>query len=409
MTEQGAQTSFDFTSYTERKGSSCYAVDSPGMGPGVPGAPDPGFDVIPMWVADMSFPVFPGITDAVRERMAHPFFGYFFLRDAWYDAILSWHAARYGTQGLARDMLGYENGVLGGVASALEAFCGEGSREVLVHSPTYIGFRNLLKNAGFTIVESPLARDADGVWRMDLADMEEKLSRGTVSAAILCSPQNPCGRVWTREELEAAYEVFARYDVGVVSDEIWSDIVLDGNRHIPSIAVSEDARMRTAAFYAPSKTFNLAGLVGSYHVIPDPDLRSRVERISRATDYNNLNVLSVEALIGAYTPEGARWTDELRKVLSTNVTRMCGYLRAACPEAVFSSPEGTYMLFLDMERYCEKKGMTIDALLHSGWRVGVTWQDGRPFGGTHTIRMNLALPPVRLEEAIRRMEKYVFT
>ena len=194
----------------------------------------------------------------------------------------------------------------------------------------------------------------------------------------------------------------------MVSDEIWSDILLDGHKHTPTQLVSEDARNRTIALYAPSKTFNLAGLVGSYHIIYNPTLRDRARALGSKSHYNNMNVLSMHALIGGYSPEGAEWVDELCQVLSGNVRFACDYIRDHFPGVKVSRPEGTYMLFLDCTDWCAAHGKTIDEVQKAGWDVGVAWQDGRMFGGPCAIRMNLALPLTRVEEAFRRLDQYVF-
>ena len=149
----------------------------------------------------------------------------------------------------------------------LHTFIAVYKRQVLVHAPTYIGFTGTLNNNGYHIIHSPLKKDEEGIWRMDFEDMEEKIVKNKIHAAIFCSPHNPTGRVWERWEIEKAMEIYKKYDVTVISDEIWSDIILYGNEHIPTQSVSEDARNRTIALYAPSKTFNLAGLIGSYHII----------------------------------------------------------------------------------------------------------------------------------------------
>ena len=297
--------------------------------------------------------------------------------------------------------------MLGGVLSALGAVCSQGD-QVLVHSPTYIGFTGSLTNCGYRLVHSPLVRDGAGVWRMDFEDMEKQLTENRIHAAILCSPHNPCGRVWERRELEQAMELFRKHDVFVISDEIWSDLTLAGHRHIPTQSVSEDARRRTVALYAPSKTFNLAGLIGSYRIVYDPWLRARVEREASLSHYNSMNVLSMHALIGAYSPEGREWVDELRQVLTGNIDYATDFIREHFQGVELFKPEGTYMLYLDCTEWCAQHGKTIGALLQAGWDVGVAWQDGRPFHGPCHIRMNLALPLSRVQEAMRRLEKYVF-
>ena len=400
---------YDFESIMDRRGKDAIAVDSLGKGnPSfTPRAPSAGFDCIPMWVADMNFPACPSIPRSIAERVQHPAYGYFEVRDEYYEKIIKWHEERNGVTGLSAEMIGYENGVLGGVLSALGAFCSKGDF-VLVHSPTYIGFTGSLQNAGYRIVHSPLRRDENGVWRMDYSDMEEKIRKNHIHAAIFCSPHNPCGRVWTGDEIFRFTELCRKYNVYIVSDEIWSDIIVSGNRHIPTQSVSEDARERTAAFYAPSKTFNLAGLVGAYHIIYQPWIRDRLLKESSLSHYNNMNLLSMYALIGAYSPDGYEWCDELCETVGQNIDYACGFIAQHFPDLDVMKPEGTYMLFVDCASYCKKSGKTIDDILDASWKVGVAIQDGRPFHGASHFRMNLALPLSRVREAFDRLKQYVF-
>lgn len=399
---------YDFTSIMDRRGRDSIAVDLPDI-PGTISRAKirEGFDLIPMWVADMNFPTVPTVPQTVIERMQHPAYGYFQPREEYFREIIRWQETRNGVKGLTPECIGYENGVLGGAISALKVLCSRGDR-VLLHSPTYIGFTGSLESNGLHIVLSPLVRDEAGVWRMDFGDMEKKLTEQKIHAAVFCSPHNPCGRVWERWEIEKAMEIFRRHDVFVVSDEIWSDLTLAGHRHIPTQSVSEDARSRTVALYAPSKTFNLAGLVGAYHIIYSEWLRDRVKKESALPHYNEMNLLSMYALIGAYRPEGYVWVDELREVLTGNVDYACGFIRAHFPGVEVSKPEGTYMLFLDCTEWCRAHRRTIGELLDAGMEVGVAWQDGRPFHGPCHIRMNLALPLSRVEEAFARLDRFVF-
>lgn len=399
---------YDFTSILDRQGRDAIAIDGVGTMDGFsPTAPKEGFDVIPMWVADMNFPTAPTIPSAIIARAQHPAYGYFSATDAYYDAIIGWQNRRNGVEGLKKEHIGYENGVLGGVISALNVMCSRGDK-VLVHSPTYIGFTSSLSHNGYRIVHSPLVKDTTGVWRMDFADMEKKIKEQHIHAAIFCSPHNPCGRVWERWEIESAMEIFKKYDVFVVSDEIWSDLILTGNQHIPTQSVSEDARQRTVALYAPSKTFNLAGLIGSYHIIYNTWLRDRVEKESSLCHYNDMNVLSMHALIAAYSAQGEEWVDELCQTITANIDYALDYIRKNFPGIEVSHPQGTYMLFLDCSEWCESHGETIDQVEQAAWDVGVAIQDGRMFHGTCHLRMNLALPHQRVEEAFRRLKTYVF-
>ena len=395
---------YDFTSILDRNGKDAIAVEHIP----IPGAQvKEGFDRIPMWVADMNFPTVPTVVETMMERVQHPAYGYFDPSEEYYASIIRWQEKRNGVTGLKPEHIGYENGVLGGVISALNVMCSKGDN-VLLHSPTYIVFTMSLENNGYHIVHSPLIKDENGVWRMDFEDMEKKIVKNRIHAAVFCSPHNPCGRVWERWEIEKAMELYKKYDVFVISDEIWSDLILEGHKHIPTQSVSEDARNRTVAMYAPSKTFNLAGLVGSYHIIYNTWLRERVLKESSLSHYNAMNVLSMHALVGAYKPEGYEWLDELRQVLTGNVEFACRYIQDHFEGIEVSKPEGTYMLFLDCTKWCEKHGKTIDELQRAGVEVGVIWQDGRPFHGPCHIRMNLALPFSRVQEAFERLDRYVF-
>ena len=398
---------YDFISIIDRHNMDAIAVDGLGVGGMSPAKPKEGFDVIPMWVADMNFLTVPTIPEAIIERAKHPAYGYFAPREEYFQSIIDWQMKRNGVAGLTKEHIGYENGVLGCVISALTAFAAPGDA-VLLHSPTYIGFTGCIGNNGFKMVHSPLKKDENGIWRMDFEDMDAKIKANNIHVAVFCSPHNPCGRVWEKWEIEKAMEVYKANDCVVISDEIWSDLILDGYKHIPTQSVSEDARNRTIAVYAPSKTFNLAGLVGSYHIIYNSYLRDRVRSSSSKSHYNSMNVLSMYALIGAYKEEGMEWVDELREVLSGNINYACDFIKTRFEGVNLSKPEGTYMLFLDCKEWCEKNRKTIDALLKSGHRVGVGWQNGRPFHGEYSIRMNLALPFSRVEEAFERLEKYVF-
>ena len=166
--------------------------------------------------------------------------------------------------------------------------------------------------------------------------------------------------------------------------------------------------MRTIALYAPSKTFNQAGLVGSYHIIYNPRLKDRHDKESSLSHYNSMNVMSMHALIAAYKDEGYEWVDELRQVITGNIDWAIDYIRTHFDGVEVTRPQGTYMLFLDCSDWCGKNGTDIGTLIRKGWDVGVAWQDGRPFHGPHHIRMNLALPLVRVQEAFHRLQKYVF-
>lgn len=395
---------YDFTTIMDRHGKDAIAVDvMPIEGAKV----KDGFSKIPMWVADMNFATAPSIQKAVTDRVAHPAFGYFMPTEEYFDAIANWQKVRNGVEGITKEYIGYENGVLGCVASALNAFTSQGE-PILVHRPCYIGFLHVLEGLGRKIVYSDLEKDADGIWRMNYEDMDRKIKENQIHFVIFCSPHNPTGRVWEKEEIEKAMEVYKTNDCVVVSDEIWSDLILPGAKHIPTQTVSDDAKQRTIAIYAPSKTFNLAGLIGSYHIIYNKYLRDKVQREGAITHYNSMNVLSMHALLGAYGKEGQEWVDELREVLFSNVDYAYEFIVKNFEGVSLAKPQGTYMLYLDCTKWCKMHETSIDDLLVAGASVGVIWQDGRPFGFPNTIRMNLAVPHSLVIEAMNRLKEYVF-
>lgn len=403
---------YDFTTIIERKGKDSLAVELPSKDETVGGFVDgvklkEGFSIIPMWVADMNFATVPTITQKVIERVQHPLFGYFELTDEYFDAIIHWHQDRYHVEGLKADHIGYENGVLGGVCSALDVFC-EPGENVILQSPTYIGFTHCCEDNGYHMILNPMYKDEKNIWRIDYELLERQVVENQVHAAIFNSPHNPTGRVWEKEEIERVMEIYKKHDVMVISDEIWADIIMPGYQHIPTQSISEDAKMRTVALYAPSKTFNLAGLVGSYHVIYNKSLADRIQHASKRSHYNHVNVLSMHALIGAYCEEGKQWLDELCEVLNDNIQYACHFIQEHFEGVTVSQPQGTYMLFIDCEQYCKQHQVSIKEVLKEGFNVGVVWQNGEPFFKEYSIRINLALPHSLVVEAFDRLHQYVF-
>ena len=427
---------FDFTSILDRRGFDAYALDGVGSSRwgSEPQPPEEGFDFIPMWVADMNFPTCPGVTEAIIRRAHHPAFGYFFPADAYYDAIIRWRQQKVrGTAfsgsgfaeeedgsepersaekncphaGLRPEHIGYENGVHGFITSAVRSLTRPGD-SILLHSPNYVGFRSDTLRQGRYCVYSPLKLDEQGIWRMDLEDMARKIEENHIRVMIFCSPQNPSGRVWERSELEEMMALLESYRVTVISDEIWADLVFPGYTHTPLQDVSPYAKQHVLAAYAPSKTFNIAGLIGSYHIIYNDDLRELVTREGSSTNYNEMNVLSMHALIGGYSPIGRDWLDGLMQTLQQNAQFAVDFIDSELKGVRTAMPQGTYMMWLDLKEYLASSGRTLDDVLHAGWRVGVGWQDGRLFEGQTSIRLNLASPKSRIEEAFGRMKRYVF-
>lgn len=400
---------YDFTSIIDRTNKDAIAIDCIGKTHWgfEPGGAKEGFDEIPMWVADMNFATCPSIPAAIQERISHPLFGYFLPTKEYYDSIIKWQTTKNGYTDLTEAEIGYENGVHGCVISTIQSMTQPGDG-VFLHTPAYVGFLGDLKETGRYAVTSDLKKDEDGIWRMDFEEMDRVIGENHVRLAIFCSPHNPTGRVWERWELEKAFEIFAKHSCVVISDEIWADIVFEGHKHIPSAMINEDARNRSVCVYAPSKTFNLAGLIGSYHIIFNPVLREKITKFGDKTHYNEMNVLSMHALIGAYKEEGFEWVSELNHVLSENTSYAVKRINDEFHGCHASKVQGTYMVFMDCEEYCKKNNKTLDDVLKAGWDVGVAYQDGRKFAHPWSIRINCALPKSRVEEAFDRLKEYVF-
>lgn len=396
---------YDFTSIIDRKGKDSVALDNIGhcRWGSEPQAPKEGFDPIPMWVADMNFATSPSITAALKKRIDHPLFGYFNDSDEFFDAIIDWQTSRHGARGLSRDQIMTERSVHGAITTLVNRFSSPGDR-IFLHSPYYLGFASDVDELGRISVFSELKKDENGLCRMDYQDMERVIRENNVHLAIFCSPHNPTGRVWTREELEKALEVFEKCDCDVICDEIWADIVYEGHEHIPLYMVNEWAKKHVICIYGLGKTFNLAGLAGAYSISFSKKIRDRVKGLV----YNELDLLYMHALVGAYCQEGAEWADQLLTVLEANCRYAVDHIQQNYAGVDVTMPEGTYMIFLDCKGFCEDHDMSIDQLLKAGWDVGVCWQDGRAFRGPSHIRMNLASPLSRIEEAFARLDRYVF-
>ncbi len=395
---------YDFTSILDRKDKDSIAAN---IIPFENYNLDNSLSVIPMWVADMSFAVAPPVKEAINKRLTFPNFGYYSTPDEYYNSVINWHKTRNCVENLTKECIGYENGVLGGVSTAISAFTAPGEA-VFVNSSTYVGFTGVLKGLGRTAVHSELVRDKNGIWRMDYEDMDRKIKESHIHLAILCSPHNPCGRVWERDELEKVMEIFRENDCIVISDEIWSDIIMPGHQHIPTQSVSEDAKQRTIAFYSPSKTFSLAGLIGSYNIIYNHYLRDRMMKQSSNTHYNSANVLSVHALIGAYSDSGALWTDEMISVVNDNLAYACDYINTHFDSIKVMRPEGTYMMYLDCGEWCRSHSISSQDLRLRGINNGIIWQNGDDFLLPDSIRMNYTLPKSLAVEAMKRLGKFVF-
>jgi cystathionine beta-lyase len=358
-------------------------------------------DVIPMWVADMDFAAPPDVVDAIRRRAAHGAYGYASVPESFWAAAVAWLQERHAWT-VERQWLGRAPGVVPALNLCVNAFTEPGDG-VLVQTPVYYPFFHAVERNLRRLIRNPLIADG-GTYRMDLADLERKIDERT-RLLILCSPHNPVGRVWRREELEQLGEICVRRDLLVLSDEIHMDLVLPGHRHVPLATISPALAARTVTLLAPSKTFNLAGLNMSLVVASRPDLLARYTTEFDAAGLVIASLFGTVALEAAYR-HGADWLDQLLDYLSANVDLAERFIRERLPELRFIRPEGTYLGLID----CRSLGMPQQALDDFFLRRARVYFDSGAWFGEETAgfeRINLACPRVTLAEALERIERAI--
>lgn len=359
-------------------------------------------DVIPMWVADMDFKTPACVFDAIRERTKHEVLGYFNHSDGFYSSIINWVQKRHGWK-VEREWINFCPGVVPGLAAAVRAFTKEGEK-VLIFPPIYPPFFQVIASQRRTIVESAL-EPVSGQFCFRFDDLEEKLKQG-VKLVIFCNPQNPVGRSWSAEELRTAAELCLRYGVPAISDEIHSDLMMLGEKHVPMASISEQIAQNTITFMAPSKTFNLAGMASSEVIIPNKTLREQFCRVLNDEQHLQLgNTFGDVALEAAYT-YGEEWLEELRAYLTDNVHYVQEFLAKELPQITFYKHEATYLLWLD----CSGLGMEHqEMLLFFAQEAHVGVQDGKDFGKAYNccVRMNVACPRSVLKTAMENISKAV--
>lgn len=356
-------------------------------------------DFIPMGIADMDIPTPDFVLEAMRKRLEHPFLGYFNPDDSLYTAILNWRRVNFGETELTREEIICQNSVLGGVAAGIQLLTEPGDA-ILVQTPGYSNFAQVAGGLERKMVFNPLVWDGEQ-YMLDLEDFEKKITDCHVKLYLHCSPHNPTGRVWSREELTALAKICERHGIPVISDEIWSDLVLEGS-HIPFRTVTDWAGEHTISMYGPSKTFNIAGISIAYAIVKNSSLRERFRKVGDNTHYNTPNLLSVEALTAAYE-NGRQWKQELCEYLKANTRRAAGFFREQYPDILVPDPQGTYLLWLDFQRM----GLGAGELLERFGKEGLYFNDGRSCiaGGEYCLRMNAAMPRPQLEEVLERFSK----
>jgi cystathionine beta-lyase len=355
--------------------------------------------ILPMWVADMDFRVPRPVIEAIKRRAEHGIFGYTTRPASYYDAVIGWMKRRHNWE-IRKEWICHSPGVVPALSMMVQAFTQPGEK-ILIQPPVYYPFATVVTNNGRELVYNRLIEDG-GTYRMDFMDLERKLSDG-VKMLILCSPHNPVGRVWSKEELEQLGRLCLEYGVLVVSDEIHADLVYSGHRHIPFAVLSEELAQNSVICTAPSKTFNLAGLQTSNIIIPNETLRKTFTRIIDRNVLGLTNTFGVVATESAYR-EGDEWLDECLAYLEDNLAFLIRFVDSRIPTIKVIKPEGTYLVWLDC-RSLGLEGKELKHLLRKKAKVAL--DDGSIFGpgGEGFVRINIACSRSVLEEGLHRIEQ----
>lgn len=357
-------------------------------------------DLLPLWVADMDFATPPFIIEALRDRLAHPVLGYTIEPADYRPAITDWLRELHGVE-VDPSWLCYIPGIVKGIGLAIRCFTRPGDK-IVIQPPVYHPFRIVPQECGREVVFNPLLRQPDGGYRMDLDSLDNILSDQGCKMLVISSPHNPAGICWDRETLARVAEICRRHDIILISDEIHSEMLLWGKRHTPFYEVSEEARSCSITFAAPSKTFNIAGVVSSYAVVADERLRDRFFGFLRSCELDEPDIFAPIATIAAYR-HGDEWRREMLRYVEANILMIEKYCAEKMPEIVPVRPDASFLVWLD----CRGLGLGHDelaALFRDGARLALN--DGEMFGpgGEGFMRMNVGAPRSVIAEALSRLE-----
>ena len=361
-------------------------------------------DLQPMWVADMEFETPDFITDALKERLEHPVFGYTVTPDAFADSIKKWEKDRHGWD-IQADWICYIPGIVKGIGMAVRALL-EKDDKVIIQPPVYHPFRLVPQACGFEVVYNPLLPAANGIYKMDLEGLEAIVKADPkCKLLILCNPHNPAGIVWDKTTLLQLAGICSKYGVTVISDEIHCDMALFGHKHIPFASVSEEAAKISITFAAPSKTFNVAGIVSSHAIVPDKALREKFFGWMEACELNEHDIFAPITTIAAFT-KGEPWRKELVKYLEGNVLAVEEFCEKRLPEVKPVRPQASFLVWLD----CRSLGLNQNNLNRLFTEEAhLALNDGQMFGkeGIGYMRFNIGAPRSFVLEALEKLEKAV--
>jgi cystathionine beta-lyase len=370
-----------------------------------------GEDVLPMWVADMDLPVAPNIISAITRRLEHPFFGYGYAPESYFEAFIEWARLRQGWD-ISRSWLLHSPSVMAALRLAVERFS-EPGQGIIIPSPVYYPFFSAARDKGRRIVEAPLRFETgQRLHTFDFDALEHLLSEADNRILLLCNPHNPLGRVWSRDELRQLAELCVRYDVLIISDEIHADIIYPEASFTALLPLMIQAGRPdlALAIQAPSKTFNIPGLLSSQLIIPDQGIRSEMERGLAAAGLELPNVLALEAAEAAYRGS-AQWLDATLKLLESNRNHLkdfiFGNLGSDCESPL---PQGTYLYWLDLRDAQRRRGVTGQAAFRQiKHEAGLWLSPGYMFSESADgfYRLNFACPRELLDEGIQRLSTWM--
>lgn len=386
---------FDFDRIIDRRGTNSIKHDF-GEEMGKTG------DLIPLWVADMDFEAPPCVKDALGKIVEHGIHGYGNIVEEYASALAHWMERRFGWK-IQPEWNVKTSGIVFAVYTAVRAFTKAG-QAVMIQQPVYHPFQAAVEDTGRKLVNNPLIYQ-DGRYTMDLVDFEEKIIKNKVKLLILCSPHNPVGRVWTREELEAMGDICLKHGVLVVSDEIHADFVFPGHTHHIFASLKPEFAEISVICTAPSKTFNVAGLQDSNILIPNPVLREEFQDALGRIGYHGPTVMAQAACMAVYR-EGAEWLDELLVYLKDSVDYVRSFLKDRIPKIKLVEPEGMFLLWLD----CSALGLeseALDAFFTEKAGLWLNMGSGFGLGGERFMRLNIGCPRSVLEQALTQLEKAV--
>lgn len=361
-------------------------------------------DITPLWIADLDFAVCPDITEALLKRIDTPVLGYSVAPDSYWQAIIDWQKKRHGFE-IDREEICFVPGVVKGIGLAVNYFTNRGDK-IVIQPPVYHPFRMVIEGNGREVVANPLI--FDGVtYRMDLEGLAEIIEREKPKMMILCNPHNPIGIQWDADTLAEVGRLCRKAGVVVVSDEIHGDLMLWGRKHLPFVEVSDDTRAVAVTLGAPSKTFNIPGLVSSWMVVKDPELRAGFFNWLEANEFNAPVLLSAVGAEAAYR-NGERWLDEMLEYVQDNLEFVNRYLKENMPEVVAIKPQASFLLWLDFRRLGLDQQQLMDLLLD---KAHVALNDGSMFGaeGTGFMRLNVGTPRCVLRDALDHIARAVAT